>query len=294
MAVQYSSLPDGIDITARQMNFQHVEGKPKYWHHGDPFMTHMLTSASIFFPEGERFFIRSVRNYQHKITDPKLQKDIRGFMAQEATHGDEHEIYNQDVINQGYTFLAPVERIVKYGLAGLNKYSPKMFQLATTVCLEHITAIGSNALLENPELMDGVEPEYKEIWNWHAIEETEHKAVAFDVYSAIDGKHWVKVIAMVLASLSFIPGVIFLLGRFLQKDGILFDKSVWRGVKEYHADKGHIFDKLKADYLAFYKKDFHPWQLDNSELVREWKDMYERTGKAAAASEVLPEDKVLP
>lgn len=276
-----SSLPEGLDINARQMNFQHVQGKPQYWHHGDPFMTHVLTSASIFFPEGERFFIRSVRNYQHQITDPQLQSDIRGFMAQEATHGDEHETYNQDVINQGYTFLTRVERLVKFSLAGLNKYTPKMYQLATTVCLEHITAIGANALLENPELMDGVDPKHKEIWYWHAVEETEHKAVAFDVYQAVGGKHWVKVMAMVLASLSFIPGVLFILGRFLLKDHKLFDKNVWRGVKEYHADAGHIFQKLKEDYLAFYKKDFHPWQLDNSKLVLEWKEMYAKTGKAA-------------
>ena len=281
--LQNSSLPEGIDIKARQMNFQHIKDKPRHWHHGDPFMTHMLTSASIFFPEGERFFIRSVRNYQDQITDPKLQSEIRGFMAQEATHGDEHEKYNQDVIEQGYKFLGRVEKLVKYALAGLNKFSPKMYQLATTVALEHITAIGANALLENPELMKGVEPEYKEIWYWHAIEETEHKAVAFDVYNAIEGKHWVKVFAMVMASLTFIPGVIFLLGRFLIIDGKLFDKSIWSGVKDYHQGMSPAFQKLKEDYLAFYKKDFHPWQLDNSELVKQWKETYEKTGKAAVA-----------
>lgn len=272
--------PEDIDIKVRRMNFQHVENKPRYWHHGDPLMTHVLTSASIFFPEGERFFIRSVRNYQDRIDDPQLKKDIKGFIAQEATHSHEHKKYNRDVINQGYPFLNRVERQIKISLVLMGKYLPKQFQLAFTVCLEHITAIGAGALLANPELMEDVAPEYKEIWYWHAVEETEHKAVAYDVYETINGKYWIRILAMVLATISFIPAVFFLLGRFLVEDKLL-KKSTWRNLKDYHKDKSHIFKDLGKEYLQFYRRDFHPWQIDNSELVREWKALYSKTGKAA-------------
>ena len=46
-----------------------------------------MNALSTTFPDGERFFIDSVRNFQDQIKDPKLQKDIRAFIGQEANHG---------------------------------------------------------------------------------------------------------------------------------------------------------------------------------------------------------------
>lgn len=271
-----NTTPSTVEIKARRMNFQHTENKPRYWHHGDAFMTHALTSASIFFPEGERFFIRSVRHYQDQISDPQLQQDIKGFIAQEATHGHEHTKYNNDIIKQGYRFLKPVERQVKVGLALLNKRTPKQFQLAITVALEHITAIGAGMLLAHPQLMEDVAPEHQEIWLWHAVEETEHKGVAFDVYNEIGGKYWIRVLALMLATLSFIPAVFFLLGRFLIIDKKL-NRNTFRGVRDYHKGKSYIFKELGKQYLDYYRKDFHPWQIQNQGLIENWKKQNQRT-----------------
>lgn len=266
-----TATPSNVKIKARRMNFKHTQNKPRYWHHGDPFLTHALTSASIFFPEGERFFIRSVRHFEKEITDPQLREDIKGFIAQEATHGHEHTKYNDDVIGQGYRFLKPVERQVKIGLAMLNKYSPKQFQLAVTVALEHITSIAAGMLLAHPELMEGVEPEHQEIWLWHAVEETEHKAVAFDVYDYVGGKYWIRVLALGLATMLFLPAVFFLLSRFLIMDK-KFNRKTFRDLKDYHEGKGHIFKELGAHYLEYYRRDFHPWDLQNQHHIDEWKN----------------------
>ncbi|PCJ22250.1 MAG: metal-dependent hydrolase [Gammaproteobacteria bacterium] len=269
------SAPSSVEIKARRMNFQHTENKPRYWHHGDAFMTHALTSASIFFPEGERFFIRSVRNYQDQVSDPKLQEDIKGFIAQEATHGHEHTKYNADIVKQGYGFLRPVERQVKVGLALLNKYTPKQFQLAITVALEHITAISAGMLLAYPQLMEGVAPEHQEIWLWHAVEETEHKGVAFDVYNEVGGQYWVRVLALLLATLSFIPAVFLLLGRFLWIDKKL-TRQTWQELKNYHQGKSFIFKEVGGHYLDYYRKDFHPWEVQNQQHIEDWKAQNDR------------------
>src|SRR3546814_5237820 len=40
----------------------------------------------------------------------------------------------------------------------------------------------SSDLLANPTHLGGAAEEARQLWRWHAIEEIEHKAVAFDTY----------------------------------------------------------------------------------------------------------------
>ena len=270
--VGQSSAPDQLNIIPRQMNFKHVKGKPKHWHHGDPLMTHLLTSASFFFPEGERFFIRSVRHYQNKITDPKLSKEILGFIAQEGIHGNEHEEYNEDVIEQGYTFLKPWKRIIKGLFKVVDRVTSREFQLGMTVSLEHVTALLAGSLLKHPEaLLKGCDPKYREIWLWHAVEETEHKSVAFDTYEAIGGRFWIRSVSMVVSNLIFLPTVLIMLVQFLRRDGCL-SQQLFRDAMEYHQDNGEVFIEMWTEYKSFFRKDFSPWNNLNQGLVDDWKD----------------------
>ncbi|WP_163614760.1 metal-dependent hydrolase, partial [Klebsiella pneumoniae] len=52
-------------------------------------------------------------------------------------------------------------------------------QLAATAALEHLTAIMADCLLSNPRWLEGADPTMARLWRWHALEETEHKAVAY-------------------------------------------------------------------------------------------------------------------
>src|SRR3546814_1673082 len=53
-------------------------------------------------------------------------------------------------------------------------------QLAGTCALEHFTATLAHAILSDPAHLAGAETEAQRMWRWHAIEEIEHKAVAYD------------------------------------------------------------------------------------------------------------------
>ena len=50
-------------ITVRRMDFEFRE-VPRYWADNDPHFTHLLNALSATFPEGERFFVDSVRLFQ--------------------------------------------------------------------------------------------------------------------------------------------------------------------------------------------------------------------------------------
>ncbi|NLV54340.1 MAG: metal-dependent hydrolase, partial [Acidimicrobiales bacterium] len=61
---------------------------------GDLVMSHVVSVLSGLFPEGEDYFVRSVRHFRDRIDDPVLKKQVAGFIGQEAIHGREHRDLN--------------------------------------------------------------------------------------------------------------------------------------------------------------------------------------------------------
>src|SRR5438445_13182467 len=120
-------------IQPRNINFGLPDDLPRHWHSGDPYITGFFNGLSLMFPEGERFFVDSVRHFQDRITDPKLREEVRGFCGQEGIHGREHRRYNELLAAQGYP-VAALERLVDFGLSLDRKLSPT-WQLALTFAL---------------------------------------------------------------------------------------------------------------------------------------------------------------
>src|SRR5690606_15705229 len=74
---------------------------PRFWFGDDPFITRMFDALSLTFPDGERYFIQSVRLFRDQITDPELKRRVADFIRQEAQHGIAHEKMNQVLKDQG-------------------------------------------------------------------------------------------------------------------------------------------------------------------------------------------------
>src|SRR5438874_7265449 len=83
---------------------------------GDLILSHLAAAMSAVFPDGEDFFVRSVRHFRDQITDPVLKRQVAGFIGQEAMHGREHRALNDRLDELGYP-VKTFERITKRGLA---------------------------------------------------------------------------------------------------------------------------------------------------------------------------------
>src|SRR5438128_1318860 len=107
-----SSTVDKHPIKPRRVRFEYPTGERKqHYVDDDLVMSHLVAVLSAMFPEGEDFFIRSVRNYKDRIGDPELQQAIKGFIAQEATHRHQHRMLNERLQEMGYP-TARVDRHV--------------------------------------------------------------------------------------------------------------------------------------------------------------------------------------
>jgi hypothetical protein len=144
--------------------------------------------------------------------------------------------------------------------------------LAMTVALEHFTAILAHASLNRREHMPGVEPEIAALWKWHAIEEIEHKAVAFDTFLAVTQdmprfKRWaLRSVVMWRVSKQFVIARMRNMRVFFEQDGINTTRT-WLRTLNYLWIYPGILRRIIPAWLAFFRPGFHPWDIDDRSLV---------------------------
>ncbi|MCD6059835.1 MAG: hypothetical protein K0S16_146 [Moraxellaceae bacterium] len=256
------------------------------WHFAaGPVFTAFLNTFSIVLPVGERFFIDSVRAYRDQVTDPELKKAITAFIGQEAMHGREHEEYN-DALFARAPVAPKFERFVKGLLDRVTKHLGKEMSLSATIALEHFTALLADGVLREPRVSAGAEPHYAALWKWHALEETEHKAVAFDVWTAVMGKgpraYALRCAGLALATVVFWGLVIPVFLQVLRTEGKLTDVKGWAKFFRYtFGDIGLLRIQL-ANYADYFRPGFHPWDHDNREYLKQIDEFLEAQQKLVA------------
>lgn len=230
------------------------------------------TALSITFPAGEAEFIASVRHFSKHLKDPDLIADVKSFVAQEAHHGLQHIQLNKQLGAVGYP-VAKVEALVEEKLAQRRMSWSPAKRLRRTVSAEHFTASMAHQALTDSETLDVAPQVFKDLMLWHAIEEVEHKSVAFDVYQqCIGDMRALRLHYLYFACVDF-PLQYWMITRFLLKEGGF--TVTWKERREFlrllFGKKG-IYGSVIGQYITFLKKGFHPWQQDDAHLVNKWKE----------------------
>jgi predicted metal-dependent hydrolase len=245
-------------IPVRRPAFDYTRVKSRHWFGADPFLSHLANAMSLTFPEGERFFMDSVKHYEKRIASPALKHEIARFLGQEALHSRAHEAYNEWLRTIGLD-PAGIEQRVEEGLGRVRKERSPRYQLAMTCALEHFTAMMAELLLESDDLRELMDPEVRRLLVWHALEETEHKAVAFDVYVATGGSYRTRIIAMLVTTFGFtITTAMFQAALMRQDPGAGGIGVKLRGLAKMWVSPGW-FLRLVPSYLDYFRRDFHPW-----------------------------------
>lgn len=265
----------------RDLDFKLPADRIHDWHPQGRHVTAFFNTMSLFFPVGERFFIHSVRHYRERITDPELQKQVAGFIGQEAMHGREHEEYNERAAAGGLP-VRKIEAQVARLLEWVKSHRSPVQQLSATIALEHLTAILADVLLREPRLIEGAEERYQALWLWHALEETEHKAVAFDVYRMVMGQslrgYLLRVGGFIVANLIFWT----LMVRYYYANlRALNEHRNWKGwlraLKFQWISPGGLRRVIPA-WLDYFRPGFHPWDHDNRDQLARVHEIVERYG----------------
>jgi predicted metal-dependent hydrolase len=252
---------------------------PRHWLGGRRSVTTFFDNLSIFFPLGEQFFIDAVKHYRSRVTDEKLRRDVAAFCAQEGIHRREHERYNAMLVEQGYP-VEDLEGRVDRLLAFARRRLPMRWQLGVTCALEHFTALMGEMILRDPAVLEGADATMAALWRWHAAEESEHRAVAFDVFQATKGSYRVRAATMLIASVMFWLKVVEHQTRMMAADGTATSLAEWRALVTYlFREPGGFFGLIPA-YFDYYRPTFHPHERSTEVVLAAWKRSVEE--KAAA------------
>ncbi len=274
MTSKQSKSPESLKFAPRRPDFELAEALAGDWHGGSAFRTAYFNAMSLLFPLGEKFFIDSVRHYRDEVDDPQLLAEITSFQGQEAIHRQQHQKYNELICEQRGYDLVRFEKPLRDRMAWAHRELSARRRLAGTVASEHLTAIMANDMLTHKDALDGADPKVAALWLWHGIEETEHKAVAFDVYVAVGGTVGERRQALVMNSFFFFKDTLRNLCIMLKHDGKLWSPREWLDGFKYLFIKPGILRRVFFSYVSFYRKDFHPWQHDNRALISEWEQDY--------------------
>ncbi len=258
-------------LEVRNYRFATGPDVPRHWHGGRRSVTRFFDNLSVFFPEGERFFMASVQAFKGAVKDDAaMRAAIRDFCAQEGIHGREHRAYNAMLEAQGIP-VREMELRVERILELVTRVAPKRWQLAATAALEHFTALLGHLILERPELLEGADETMAALWRWHAAEENEHKAVAYDIYLAAGGNYPERTFVMLLAAVIFWAKVVEQQARFMHADGDLFSLREHARLQRFLWVAPGALPSMWRQWVTWFRPGFHPNDLDSSEALEAWR-----------------------
>ena len=279
--------PADLTITPRDRRFGRDVRQDRWWAGGDPVATAFYNALSVTVPRGEAFFIEAVKAHRAGVP-PKLEREIRAFVQQEIMHTREHVAFNRKVEEAGYD-IAPLEQAVIDALA-MTRGRPAIVDLAATMVLEHYTAILAQMILTDKDSFGRLDGDWAELWRWHAIEEIEHKGVAYDtwLHATRDWSRWrrwkLKSMMMLIVSWHFWGKRIAGMLHLLEQDGIT-GWTARRRVAWFMLGRPGVLRRLALPWATFFLPGFHPWNEDDRALIGRYDSAY---ADAKLADEAVP------
>lgn len=267
--------PGSETVPMRPMRFDEwFADVPRYFAaDGDIVMSHVLAVLSSVFPDGEDFFVRSVSAAKDRLTDPVLLEDVEGFIGQESMHGREHRAFNDRLAELGYPTPA-IGRYVQVITALRERIQGKKANLGFTAALEHYTATLAETLLGDPEARAQIgHPAARYLLVWHALEEAEHKAVAFDVFKAVGGSERMRVITMWLTHVTFVletsiwTAISIAGDSYARTHPIQLVRSMWK-----LRTSPFTSSRAVKQLFEYHQRGFHPNDRQTDDLIATWRE----------------------
>lgn len=240
---------------------------PRHWMGGSAVGTAVSNGINLLFPQGERFFVRSVNHYLDQLADPTLRAQVKAFFKQEGHHAAAHDRFNAVLRAQGFEidrFLDAYSAVSRW----IESRMPPKLNLAGTAAAEHYTAILAEGAFTRG-VLDHVDPTMRELLAWHAAEEIEHKAVAFDVLREVDDRYALRIAGLAYATV--------MLGMFwawatamLLRQEKLGLRGVLRELRKMRAEDPVVQRVFLRGIRQYIRRDFHPRDNANEHLAAQW------------------------
>jgi predicted metal-dependent hydrolase len=180
-------------ITVRRMPFEFADDIDPVSIEGDPVQSFGLIASSLLLPHLEPYLIRSMKAAEKCVTDPKVLEGLKAFAAQEGQHYRMHMKFNATIRRSGFPGLDALEKELSDDYHRFTKTKSLRFNLAYAEGFEAFTMTVVKAMMEPDGFGENL-PVFMQMFEWHFVEELEHRTVAFDVYDHVCGGYFYRLI----------------------------------------------------------------------------------------------------
>lgn len=184
------------------MPFEFPDGIDSVFVPDEPELSYGLIAASLLLPYLEPYLIRSMRAARDSVSDPEVLSGLDGFCAQEGQHYRIHSKFNEACRLEGFPGLASLEQELKDDYQRFTTQKSLRFNLAYAEGFEAFTMNLVHFIMGDDGL-DLPDSPIRQMWEWHFIEELEHRTVTFDVYEHVVGGYFYRLIVGVYAQWHF-------------------------------------------------------------------------------------------
>jgi uncharacterized protein len=258
-------------IPVRRPRIDFEKGIKPYYLRENGVISHFITSLNFLFPYGEQFFVESVNFFKDRVQDSPLCSEIKAFCSQEIQHKNQHKTFINLIEGQSYP-VQPMMRWMKWYFEKFLRSLPSGFRLAHTAGCEHFTAAFAHSALKN-RMLDNADPIMRQLLLWHAIEEIEHKHVAFDVLQKVRHNNYIiRAFGFLTGILGIFGNTFVILGMLIrwdfQKNRMDFKqfKQYWINIIRDREVRNFLKD-LFISLVKYLKPGFHPNQIKDDYLL---------------------------
>jgi hypothetical protein len=293
------SLDSASELLVRRLNVDLTSPMRRHWNGDDAFLTAFYNALSFSFPEGELFFIESVRHAVPHLdatpTHQALKTKVNAFIGQEASHRHLHAQYNSQLEAQGLkNHLGP--RIVKRKARARRWFAKSsrsyLHELAITAGYEHFTSVLGDLTLQSigkpGDWLEHADTPIQTLWRWHAAEECEHKAVSFDLYQQLGGNYAWRMVWLVFICFHFTKDVMVQTIHNLWNDRTLHKPSTWWSALKFGFGRYGWVWRCTPRFMAYVRKDFHPDQMGDARVMRDWLQSHSSQWRAIGTAKTQP------
>lgn len=203
-------------IVVRRVRPQFDAVEDRVWFAGNQFRTAVFNAYTLLLCE-EFELVAIAGRYLPQITDEPLKKQLKAWLAQEASHGVQHRkaCSYLDRMSLRYRGYQKIENFLAFRI--IFPLLSKKFRIALIAGLEHFNTMIGEMCLARPDYFDHADKELSLLLQWHFAEEIEHRAVIHDVAQAAGMGYCARVATGLLA--------------FLLYAGFLFITALWFAIQ---------------------------------------------------------------
>jgi len=185
----------------------------KYWFNDSKWLTYFGNANSLLFEVSEEIATKVIKFNNKKIKDVELNKEVDILYAQECWHRFNHQKFNEQV---GKFYNIEKLRSITRSMLAVTLTKNSLGKLSDVVSFEKYAGRLGTCIVCS--LLKNQDKTVKDFWEWHKLEELEHKDTVVKMYEYFNPKKLFQLKSELIFVIWYVKVLFTLIKEFYNQD----------------------------------------------------------------------------